>query len=72
MIKVSGTNYSQLEFDDYLSIGVAEYEDNLIKTYVPEADTMSREEALALAKERDARAAQSLEWDAQEEIPYGE
>lgn len=71
MIKVKGTNYIQLEFDDYKAIGVAQYEDALIKAYVPEADSMSREEALALAMERDATAAQRLEWDAQEEISYG-
>lgn len=36
------------------------FEDNLILTYVPEAEFMSREEALALAIERDRDAAQEM------------
>jgi hypothetical protein len=38
-----------------------EVEDALIKTYVPEANTMSREDALALAIQRDEEFAESFE-----------
>ncbi|KPL70096.1 hypothetical protein ADN00_18810 [Ornatilinea apprima] len=40
-----------------------EYEDALISAYVPESDTMTREEALALANERDLQAAMALRDD---------
>ena len=36
------------------------FEDNLILTHVPEAEFMSREEALALAIERDREAAKEM------------
>lgn len=36
------------------------FEDNLILTYVPEAEFMSREEALSLAIERDREAAKEM------------
>jgi hypothetical protein len=45
-----------------------EYENALIATYVPEADTLTREEALILAKERNEQAAQELEFTAKKEL----
>lgn len=45
-----------------------EYEDALIAAYVPEADTLTRDEALSLAKERDEQAAQELEFAAKKEL----
>lgn len=35
-------------------------EDELIRVYVPEADQMTREQALSLAQERDLEAARNL------------
>ena len=45
-----------------------EYEDALIAAYVPEADTVTRDEALSLAYERDVKAAQELEISAKKEL----
>jgi len=45
-----------------------EYENALIAAYVPEADIITRDEALSLAYERDAKAAQELEISAKKEL----
>jgi len=47
-----------------------EYNINMIKAYVPEADMVSWEEALELALERDAEATRVLEQDWQEAVGY--
>lgn len=56
--------YVQDTFDDYLE---NMERDNwaLIKSYVPEADQMSYDDALELAHERDEQAAEQLrsEWE---------
>ena len=43
-------------------------EDTLIKTYVPEAENLSHEEALKLAMERDRLAAEELEESAKSSL----
>ena len=48
-----------------------EYEDELILTYVPEAEYLTRESAVLLAHERDVEAAVELEISAMD-VLYGE
>jgi hypothetical protein len=44
------------------------FETELIRTYVPEAGTMSHKEAFALAVERDAQAAAALKESAETQL----
>lgn len=55
---------------DWDTLTTQEIEDALITTYVPEAGQMSREDALALALQRDEEFAMEFEGDWEEDDDY--